>query len=347
MLNLPFDINSIEQLLNINLSTIKRIGNGGNSQVYKLTCFNGKKYVLKYYYPTDYKRTRRINEFNASLFMWENGIRTIAKPYFTKEQDSYTIYEYIRGIKIDNFEILYEDIDQVIQFALQLLTLRNNHNVSINNSASDACFCIEDYFVQIETRIELLISNNKNNTENLNLINYIKFELLPFFNFIKNKIKYDLGVEISSRLDFTYQTLSPSDFGFHNCIRDNNNKIKFYDFEYFGWDDPAKLIADFLLHPGHILPDKIKFRFLSQMFKIFSFDKKLKFRFNYVYPLSGLKWCTILLNEFNQSDMNRRLFARNNHEIDIINKKNLQLHKSRLMLLKIKNLQYPINFNSL
>ena len=46
--------------------------------------------------------------------------------------------------------------------------------------------------------------------------------------------------------------LNPSDFGFHNTLK-KKNKLFFLDFEYFGWDDPVKLTADFIWHPSHSL----------------------------------------------------------------------------------------------
>jgi hypothetical protein len=42
----------------------------------------------------------------------------------------------------------------------------------------------------------------------------------------------------------------PSDFGYHNALRRPDGSLAFVDFEYFGWDDPVKLTADILLHPG-------------------------------------------------------------------------------------------------
>lgn len=47
--------------------------------------------------------------------------------------------------------------------------------------------------------------------------------------------------------------LSPSDFGFHNALRAPDGALALVDFEFFGWDDPAKLAGDALLHPGSAL----------------------------------------------------------------------------------------------
>ena len=48
----------------------------------------------------------------------------------------------------------------------------------------------------------------------------------------------------------TQRALSPSDFGLHNAMRGEDGRLRFIDFEYFGWDDPVKLVSDTALHPG-------------------------------------------------------------------------------------------------
>jgi hypothetical protein len=62
-----------------------------------------------------------------------------------------------------------------------------------------------------------------------------------------------LGLDFDAELAEEMRTLSPSDFGFHNAIRKTDGTLCFIDFEYFGWDDPVKLTADFLHHPGMAL----------------------------------------------------------------------------------------------
>jgi len=94
------------------------------------------------------------------------------------------------------------------------------------------------------------------------------------------------------------RTLSPSDFGFHNAIRRQDGSLAFVDFEYFGWDDPAKTVVDFLLHPGMTLPETLKKRFAGRFLRAFAFVPGLAARARLVYPLFGLKWCLILLNDF-------------------------------------------------
>ncbi len=53
---------------------------------------------------------------------------------------------------------------------------------------------------------------------------------------------------VQDRLDPEHRCISPSDFGFHNAIRTDQG-VSFIDFEFAGWDDPAKASADFILQP--------------------------------------------------------------------------------------------------
>ena len=49
-----------------------------------------------------------------------------------------------------------------------------------------------------------------------------------------------MGLSMSAALPKETRCLSPSDFGFHNALLEATGKLRFVDFEYAGWDDPAK-----------------------------------------------------------------------------------------------------------
>ena len=94
-------------------------------------------------------------------------------------------------------------------------------------------------------------------------------------------------------------TLSPSDFGFHNSLKEARGRLVFIDFEYFGWDDPVKLVADTALHPRNDLPSAPRARLIAGMTAIYAADDPdFRRRLKLLTPLFGLRWCAILLNEF-------------------------------------------------
>ena len=102
---------------------------------------------------------------------------------------------------------------------------------------------------------------------------------------------------INKNLSRKFLTFSPSDFGFHNAIMLKNNTTTFIDFEYFGLDDPVKLISDFLWHPAMSLSFSQKILFTRKFLKIFKNDPLLKRRLNAAFSLYGVRWCLIILNK--------------------------------------------------
>src|SRR5207244_2165634 len=116
-------------------------------------------------------------------------------------------------------------------------------------------------------------------------------------------------VSLQEAISLDQRTLSPSDFGFHNALKKKDGTIVFLDFEYFGWDDPAKMISDFILHPAMHLSEDLKKYFVRGMQKIFLPQEDLRARLRIVYPLFAMKWCLIFLNEFCSPDFSRRRFA--------------------------------------
>ena len=141
--------------------------------------------------------------------------------------------------------------------------------------------------------------------------------------------------------DFNYQLekinqiLSPSDFGFHNAINYKGG-IKFFDFEYFGWDDPVKLTCDFMLHPGMKITNKQKIFWFQTMIEIFKLDKNFQKRIIASYELYGLCWCLINLNVYLKINWTKKNYKEKEKQV-LEEKKYLQLEKSRELLKHINS----------
>lgn len=132
--------------------------------------------------------------------------------------------------------------------------------------------------------------------------------------------------------------LSPSDFGFHNALKKPDGTFVFIDFEYFGWDDPAKLLADFLHHPAMNLTFKQKINFLNGFIGSELFEEEIFRRLKLIYPVVGLKWCLLILNVCSLDVMQRKAFAKGgmveNNLIEI------QLEKAKAKIRQLKDEQY-------
>jgi len=339
------------KLLGCEVTAIERIEGGRNTQVYVFSCGTkkSKKYIAKQYFCHDYDVRDRLGvEFSSLNFLWNNGIRCIPKPVIADKNYNAVIYEYIDGKKISPDEVTEKDIDFATNFLVQLEKLKTKKESDNLAVASEAGFSLKEIISSIQNRLNKLTSTPDNTPQYKELHKFLNNELIPSFNKIvewsKAKIA-ESGSSYSYVLKKEERTLSPSDFGFHNALRKKSGEIIFLDFEYFGWDDPAKMIADFLLHPHPAmnLDDSLKKRFVSNLLKHFKNFKNLPRRLKAVYPLFGIKWCIILLNEFVPEFYLRRKFASK----DKLEKSRLQaeqLEKAKNMLKKIikehKNFPY-------
>jgi hypothetical protein len=117
------------------------------------------------------------------------------------------------------------------------------------------------------------------------------------------------GLDFGAELPQEWRSLVPSDFGFHNSLRRSDGSLAFVDFEYFGWDDPVKLTADMMLHPGNSLTPAQRKRFREAATQLYGGDPAFAQRLSAYLPLFGLRWVLILLNEFIPERWQRRVLA--------------------------------------
>ena len=89
--------------------------------------------------------------------------------------------------------------------------------------------------------------------------------------------------------------ISPSDFGFHNAISSTAG-VKFFDFEFSGWDDPTKTALDFILQPRVPVKQGLSPLLASLNVKQSHFLKK---RYEALMPILSLKWSCIILSVLN------------------------------------------------
>jgi hypothetical protein len=163
----------------------------------------------------------------------------------------------------------------------------------------------------------------------LELQSFLDTSIKPLWEEIRkwSKSKWP-PLSFETQLGQSKQMLSPSDFGFHNSIQRDDGNLCFVDLEYFGRDDPVKLIADFLWHPAMDLESVHKRKWLAGMFAIFDQDPDLQQRFRAAWPLYGLRWALIVLNEFRQDGWQKRLHAKEELQQDRNQIQERQLRKA-------------------
>ena len=306
---------------------------GFNNRVFKVIC-GGKVFALKSYpQQKEDLRNRLLNEYRTLKFFEGNDLVSVPKVFAIDSVNSYALMEWIEGEPV--CEVSEQDIDFALNFIGKIYNLKDAEGADEMQDASEACLSGTEIVKQISKRLDRLINITQ---ESESLYQYLTKEFIPVFTDIQSwsMKNYQLnGFDFYKPIPWEMRGLIPADFGFHNALRSANSKITFLDFEYFGWDDPVKLTADFLLHPGMNLSHSLYSQFCKGMVNFMRNDKMYQHRLISLYPLFGLRWCLILLNEFLPERWQRRIYA--GAHTDRKNAELRQLELSRQLLNVIIN----------
>jgi len=316
----------VEAALDVGISKATAIGGGRNSRVYRIDTEDGP-YALKHYVD----QHRLDNEFAAFAFLQGQGNTQVPGPVVVDRNNGFAVYDFIDGITVS--EATDKDVEDCIAFVRALKDAASNG--SGIGPAAEAFFCLSDIVGNIRTRLNRLEKRDRSSELENDLVAFLSQDFLPSFDFISERaeaIYAAMGLGKKNEIPLINRTLSSSDFGFHNALRTEAGMV-FCDFEYFGWDDPAKLISDFLLHPGMSISLEQRELFGRGVMEAMD-DPQLGTRLKALLPLFALKWCMILLNEFLKTDYARRQFAGATEDRSVILER--QLAKAKAMLERAK-----------
>jgi hypothetical protein len=262
------------------------------------------------------------------------GLVQVPRTVCSDEDNGLACYEFIEGERITSDGVSNSDIDQATDFLLQLDSVKSGADGI--SSASEACFSLAQISRSIEVRLQRLQAVEETSPVHDEMKRFLAEQLKPAWDvFVTWSADHLIKYGPDHELEHNLRILSPSDFGFHNCLRKADGTLVFLDFEHFGWDDPAKMISDFLLHPAMELSHSLKARFISNLLLGLEAPDRLSNRIESVYPLFGIKWCLILLNEFHPENMRRRRLAAQNSQPDP-EIQSAQLAKAQTMLNEIQ-----------
>lgn len=330
--------NEAQLVLGGNVVGFEEAPGGGNSQIYKI--YDGQKYFALKKYPTIKGNVvNRIEaEIKACKFMHESGIRNTPSVIATSSELNIAIYDWIDGVPTGNTGI--NDIEQSMSFIKNLKTLSKLPQANLLPMAAEACLSRQTLIDQIWGRILKL--KDANDLFRL-LDTFLRDEIEPVWaQLIEWQQSTFKNIVWDKNLDKKYQVLSPSDFGFHNALRMSNNNLYWLDFEYFGWDDPVKLVADFIWHPAMSLTENQQHRWIEGCSNIFSDDPLFTKRLRSDYPLYGMRWALILLNEFLVDGWHARAKAQRIESSLKADRLLNQINKSRKILNKLTSLNYEM-----
>jgi hypothetical protein len=287
---------------------VSRLITGGrNSRIWRVAS-GGRVFALKQY-PSrrDDPRDRLSTEVGALRLMERHGIDTVPRVLGVDGEHGYALLSWIDGSDLN--KVSNADIDAAIVFLTAVHGVRAAPWAAEQPLAAEACLCGSEIERQILGRLARLRDTASDEHE---LVDFVDNSVAPRLASESSKARHAVqaaGLAFDAELPQEWRSLVPSDFGFHNSLRRPDGSLAFLDFEYFGWDDPVKLTADILLHPGRPLELPQRGRFRQAATRLYGGDPAFANRLSAYLPLFGLRWVLILLNEFMPERWQRRVLA--------------------------------------
>lgn len=273
---------------------------GGNNRVYRIET-SRDAFALKVYGAAD-DRDRLGHEFDGLRFLKACGIAgSLPAALAADRAVGCALYEWIDGVPVAQHG--EPEMREVLDLLGALHRARAAGRAAALPVAAEAVLRLSDVTRQIQDRVDRLADVTTSEPE---LAVFLNEELRPE---IERRFAALADWDVDAPLGAARRTLSPSDFGFHNALRRPDGSLAFIDFEYFGWDDPVKLAADFLWHPAMELSESDRSQFVQGVNDLYGDDRTFAARFAVCYPLYGLRWTLIILNEFLPQRWARRTFA--------------------------------------
>ena len=318
----------ISNIYHLKIREISTIKKGGNSRILKFKTYDKKILVVKIYPDLQIDNRERLNTEFLALSELRILKFPVVKPISKNRELNWAIYEFVPGIRIKNIDKNF--INSSLSFAKSLKESIKIIDFTKNILSSQACLSGSEIENQIYNRYEKLIK-----ISNPKLDVFLKKDFNPKFSSYIRRAKSIMNDEYYKNINYSEMTLSPADFGAHNAIRKGNSKIIFIDFEYFGWDDPVKMVSDYIWCPAMNIKKNLKQYWISECIKIFNKDALFLKRLDAYLPLYCLRWNLILLNEFLPSKVINRIHAEQVNKTNINKLQINQLHKSKNLLINI------------
>jgi hypothetical protein len=315
---------------------------GKNNRSFLLRIEDRDLFVKSYFLSPEDPRPRGATEYTFLELCKTYRVSGVATPLAFDGSSQVGIYELLPGISFSKELVTEDAVDQAINFFSSLNRLRGTPEAQLLPHASEACFSVDMHLATVTRRLSRLSSISVVDDISRHTKIFVGEEIPPIWETIKLSLQEHVSEsheDSTSLLPLSFRCLSPSDFGFHNALT-SPERVVFVDFEYSGWDDPAKTVCDFFCQPEIPVPihffDAVCRGFLKSTEEPF---ETCYTRAKALFPLYQLKWCCILLNDFLPVGNSRRAFAATFLEGDCdqgVDRRAAQLTKVQQLLSTIK-----------
>jgi hypothetical protein len=287
------------------------VAGGANNRVYHLPLEGGRRAIAKRYFRrAGDARDRFATERAFYRFANAAGVTQIPTVFGWDASEQLGVFHCVEGHR--PVAVQTGHLDEALRFVTALNESRLLPEASALPIAAEACFSLETHLGAVRQRVAALTEMREDTALDAAAAVFVRDDLRPAWQIVERSIldRYAF-TRRAQTLTSDERCISPSDFGFHNSLLTTEDRIVFFDFEYAGWDDPAKLVCDFFCQPDVPAPHEEFDRFIAILSKGLKLRDIAGFaqRCQALLPVYQVKWACILLNEFTPAGRERRAFS--------------------------------------
>lgn len=287
------------------------LAGGANNRVFRVQHDRGDL-LLKWYFadPAD-PRDRLRAEWDFMALAWHYGVRQLPQPLARDRARRLGLYAFVAGRLLAPHEVTRRHVQMAADFCRAVNRLRDTEEAARLDAASEACFTMDEHLRCVRGRVERLRRAVAGEQVPPEARRWVTEQLVPQWEELEKKTRRDAvhqGIDLHAELPRAARILSPSDFGFHNALLGASGELTFIDFEYAGWDDPAKTICDFFCQVAIPAPKTCLGEFADALLQGIPGGSRHRRRADLLMPVYRVKWCCIVLNPLLDVGRRRRAF---------------------------------------
>ncbi len=317
------------------ITGIAPLAGGGNNRLWRVATPAGAILAKQYFRHESDRRDRLGAEFAFLCHAHATAPEMCPRPIAKDDAAGLALYEYVEGKPLSPGEVGTTEVAAAIDF---LRAVNRDQRPALQLGAvAEACFSIDAHLALVGGRVDTVLDALRGDAlpgaaavaERLD-------DAWDRCQYLVRDTALRLGLHTATTLGEGQRIVSPSDFGFHNAVRRADGHLCFIDFEYAGWDDPAKTVGDFFQQPAVPVPAEQFDRFAQAAAAETDDANAALARIRLLRPVYAAKWCCIVLNVYLPVHLARRRFADPRLDEDAL--KSGQLDKAALPLAALEHL---------
>jgi len=323
--------------------SFERLSGGINNICYKVNFKSGNLVFAKKYYKD--KRERLEREYKAVSYFIKLEQFRVPRPHYFNEKIYYAVYDFIDGEVKKPHEVGKKDILDLVDYTVKLHSIKPTKKAKLEykRDAVLPVFSLQGHVSNLHFKLgrftkyynALSVKDKlKKKIDEKDFISRInKLERIVLKPISKKELQ--VKVKESSR------RFNHIDFGFHNVIYKDGVPY-FTDYELSGWDDPYRLIGDFMTHElNKTIPSKLRNIYLSEYKKRMNLSVNQCMRLDIAVKLMDIEWVATYLWSIAPEKVALRRASIKNFDLRTYINEQLEKTEERLKKIESSNNNFP------